>query len=86
VVIYYKVVKAIVFTDALDLAEGKVVRRGDVGEIIEVLEGPVQDEVNDMTRIRGKSTVDGKVTEGWVTVSGNKGTAFLEKTIVNKGD
>jgi len=84
VVIYYKVVKAIVFTDVFDLTKCKTVRRGDVGEIIEVLEGPVRDEVNAMTRVRGTSTVDGKVTEGWVTVSGNKGTAFLEKTIVNK--
>jgi len=84
VVIYYKVVKAIVFTDALDLTKCKTVRRGDVGEIIEVLEGPVRDEANDMTRVRGSSTVDGKVTEGWVTVSGSKGTAFLEKTVVNK--
>merc|ERR1712129_165720 len=84
VVIYYKVVKAIVFTDALDLAKCKTVRRGDVGEIIEVLEGPVRDETNDMTRVRGRSTVGDKVTEGWVTVSGSKGTAFLEKTIVQK--
>jgi len=85
VVIYYKVLKTIAFTDGVDISKCKTLRKGEDGEIIEVLEGPqtVAYEGSEMIRIRGRGTAkSGTVTEGWLTVSGSKGTPFLEK--VNK--
>jgi len=80
VVLYFKVVKGIAFTDALAIGSCKTIRKADEGEVLEALEGPLLDEASQMTRVRARSTVDGKVTEGWITVAGSKGTAFLEKT------
>jgi len=79
VVIYYKVVKTIAFTDTMDITTCKTLRKGEEGEVVEVLEGPVADQATGMSRIRAKST-RGEGTEGWITLSGSKGTAFLEKT------
>jgi len=84
VVIYYKVLKTIAYTDGKDIGKCKTLRKGEDGEIIEVLEGPetMTYEDSEMIRIRGRGTSkDGTVTEGWVTVSGSKGTPFLQKTM-----
>lgn len=80
VVLYFKVVRTIVFTDALDISNTKTLRKGDEGEVVEVLEGPVTDEANGLTRVRAKSLKKDDTTVGWITVSGSKGTAFLERT------
>lgn len=66
----------------MDISKCKTVRKGDEGEVVEVLEGPVTDATNGMTRVRAKSLKKDDKTEGWITLSGSKGTAFLEK--VNK--
>jgi len=82
VVIYYKVLKTIAFTDDADISKCKTLRKGEDNEIIEVLEGPqtVAYEGSEMIRIRGRGTAkNGTVTEGWLTVSGSKGTPFLQK-------
>jgi hypothetical protein len=79
VVLYYKVVRTIAFTDSFGISTCKTLRKGDEGEVVEVLEGPVLDESNGMSRIRCKS-LQGDGVEGWITLSGSKGTAFLEKT------
>jgi len=77
VVLYYKVVKTIAFTDVLDITKCKTMRKADVGEILELIEGPVTDEENGITRIRAKSTKDPPAS-GWVTLAGNQGGVFLE--------
>jgi len=79
VVLYYKIVRTIAFTDKFDISGGSVLRKGEEGEVVEVLEGPKTDEANGMTRVRGRCVDDDKVV-GWVTLSGSKGTAFLIKT------
>ena len=79
VVLYYKVVRTIAYTDECNITTCKTLRKGEQGEIVEVLEGPVTDEANGMTRIRAKSLKDDDTTVGWITLSGSKGTAFLEK-------
>jgi len=79
VVLYFKVVKGIAFTDGKDVSKCKTLRKGEEGEVVEVLEGPILDEGSQMTRIRAKSTL-ADATEGWLTVAGSKGTSFLEKT------
>jgi hypothetical protein len=79
VVIYYKVTKTIAFTDVLNIAECKTLRKAAIGEVVELLEDPVKDESNGVTRIRAKATKE-PIVEGWVTLSGNQGSEFLEKT------
>lgn len=81
VVLFYKVVRTIAYTDVMDIANCKTLRKSEEGEIVEVLEGPVTDSANGMTRIRAKSCKKGDSTIGWITLSGSKGTAFLEKTV-----
>jgi len=80
-VVYYKVLRTIAFTDDLDTTKCKTIRKAEPGAVIEVLEGPKVDEESKMIRIRGRATIEKKVTEGWVTVSGSSGTAFLEKVV-----
>merc|ERR1719478_2122094 len=74
--VFYKVVKATVLTDGVSI-KSDTVRRLEVGEPLEVLEGPTSDEAADVSRVRCKAAKDGK--EGWVTVAGNQGTVFLER-------
>jgi hypothetical protein len=83
VVVYYKCVKTTVFTSTVDIKDCKPFRRIEEGEALEVLEGPVEDEESQMTRIRAramKPEADSPPVEGWVTIAGNKGTTFLELT------
>merc|ERR1711972_841423 len=56
----------------------KHVRMLDVGESFEVLEGPRISAPAQVERVRGRAVRDGAV--GWVTVTGNKGTPFLQAT------
>jgi len=79
VVVFYKVAKVIAFTDNVDINACKTLRKAEEGEVIEVLEGPQTNAENGMTRIRGRAC-NAPLTEGWITVSGSQGTAFLVKT------
>jgi hypothetical protein len=79
VVLYYKVVRGIAFTDTKDIKNTKTIRKAEEGEFLEVLEGPIEDEATGMTRVRVKS-VAGPETEGWVTVAGSRGTPFLTRS------
>jgi chromosome segregation ATPase len=78
VVLFYRVVKSIAFTDVFDITKCKTLRKVDQGEVLEMLDGPQTDESNGMTRIKAKSTIE-PPTEGWVTISGSQGTAFMEE-------
>merc|ERR1712151_990507 len=77
VVLYFRVVKSIAFTDVQDISKCKTIRKVEQDEILEMLEGPLTDEGSGLTRIRAKALKGG--TEGWVTMSGSQGTAFMEK-------
>merc|ERR1719373_723285 len=58
-----------------DPSEAKTIRKADMDEVIEILEGPKTDAKLGLTRVRGKFLTDG--TEGWISVRGNQGTPFL---------
>ncbi|CAK9104337.1 Uncharacterized protein SCF082_LOCUS48697 [Durusdinium trenchii] len=73
--IFYKVVKEIVLSDNLLIEQSDQLRRMDVGEIIEVFQGPMLDPSVGVYRIHGKALKDGIV--GWATVAGNQGITFL---------
>merc|ERR1719327_50896 len=72
---FYKVVKATVLSETVSI-KSKTVRRLDAGEPLEVLEGPMTDEGVDVQRVKCRAPKD--AAEGWVTLSGNQGTVFLE--------
>lgn len=74
--VFYKIVKAIAFTNAFDTGTCKTIRKGAEDEIVELLEGPKRDDNINLERIRGRAVKDN--AEGWLTVSGSKGTTFLE--------
>jgi len=56
--------------------ETRTLRRMEVGEVVEVLEGPIEDGSAGVMRIRAKAMKDG--VEGWVTLKGNQGTVYLK--------
>jgi len=49
-----------------------------VGEILSILEEPKADATRSLLRVKVKSQKDEK--EGWVTMKGNQGTAYVEET------
>jgi len=78
---YFVVVKGIGLTDEFDIAKAKTLRKAELDELIEVLEGPKTDDqvggTSGLLRVRGRALSDGK--EGWISVNGNQGTPFLQE-------
>lgn len=75
--IYYKVAKETALTDLRSVKSSTAKRRLEVNEVLEVLEGPVREDTQDLLRVRCKACSDG--LEGWATVAGNQGTVFLRE-------
>jgi len=73
---FLKVAKDTVVTAGLSIKESKTLRRLEVGEVVEILEGPQEEETVKVMRLKVKVMKDD--LEGWVTKSGNQGTMFLE--------
>lgn len=77
---YCKCVKQIAITSEFDISAGDIFRKLEVGEFVEVLEGPkidASDEIQ-VARVKAKAVTDGAT--GWITVKGNQGTPYLEDT------
>jgi len=75
---YFKVMKEIAVTDTFELTNSKTLRKADANEVVQMLEGPKTDEKMGLLRIKGRLLKDG--LEGWISVSGNKGTPFMSET------
>lgn len=73
---FYQITQAVAMTETLDMKDAKSVRKVSVGEVISVIEGPVDDEETKVTRLMGKALKDG--AQGWITLKGTKGTAFAK--------
>jgi len=65
-------------TNAFDIIESKAMRKVEVGEVLVQLEEPKEDTARSLTRVRVKARKDG--LEGWCTMKGNKGSAFVSET------
>merc|ERR1712060_788103 len=63
-------------TDGISLKDCKAIRKLDCNEVVEVLEEPSKDEESGLMRVKTRAERDGK--EGYVTLSGNQGTVYLE--------
>lgn len=74
---YYKVIGKTVLSDILSVKDSKLVRRLDIGEVLEAEEIPVVDDAINVRRIRCIAVRDG--CRGWVTLAGNNGTVYLEE-------
>lgn len=75
--VYMKVIKDTVITGGLCIKDTKTVRRLELNEVVEILEGPVKEETVDVMRVSVKAMKDG--VQGWVTLVGNQGSKFLEE-------
>lgn len=67
--------QAIAVTPELDITAGKPIRKLEAGEVMEVV-GEVQTDKKGLQRIKIKTKKD--ALEGYVTLKGNQGTAFVE--------
>lgn len=70
--------QSIALTTTFDIANGKALRKLDVGEALDILEGPNEDSARSLSRVKVMAKRDGK--EGWVTVKGNQGTSYTEES------
>eukprot|EP00746_Dinoflagellata_sp_MGD_P167002 gnl/MRDRNA2_/MRDRNA2_97280_c0_seq1.p1 gnl/MRDRNA2_/MRDRNA2_97280_c0~~gnl/MRDRNA2_/MRDRNA2_97280_c0_seq1.p1 ORF type:complete len:2064 (+),score=613.81 gnl/MRDRNA2_/MRDRNA2_97280_c0_seq1:164-6355(+) len=73
---YMTCVKEIAMTTEFDIAATKTVRKLELSELIEVLAGAKKDEGTGLERVKVRSLKDGKI--GWVTLTGNAGTAYFK--------
>lgn len=76
------VVKLTAITLNFDISGGKAVRKIEVGEALTALGEERVDEKRKLTRARVRAVNDG--TEGWVTLKGNQGTAYVEAASLYK--
>jgi len=72
----YKCINSIAMQSALDVGTAEIVRKIDAGELVELLDGPVEEAEVGVMRIRCRAEKDGAT--GWMTISGNQGKAYLE--------
>jgi len=73
---FMKVAKDTVITSNMSIKESNTLRRLEVGEVVEILEGPIKEDKVDVMRVHAKVMKDG--LDGWITLAGNQGTIFLE--------
>merc|ERR1712008_211490 len=70
---------AVSVTSIGDIGSGKALRKLDVGEIVEMVhDGSAEDATRSITRAKIRARRDG--TEGFVTLTGNQGTAYIEES------
>jgi len=72
--VYMKVVKETVCTKGIEI-KSEIIRRLEMKEVVEVLEGPVPEGSVEIDRIKVRVMRDD--SEAWVTLAGNQGTVFL---------
>merc|ERR1719171_1941751 len=70
--------QGIALTETLDITKGKVIRKLEAGETLQLLEeGDAEISLN-LKRIKVRVTKTNE--EGWVTREGNKGSKFVEES------
>merc|ERR1712039_857657 len=73
---FMKIAKETVITSDMSIKESKTLRRLELGEVVEILKGPIKEETVEVMRVQCRVMKD--EVEGWITMSGNSGTMFLE--------
>jgi len=73
--VYYKVLTQTAMSDILATEGGNQLRDFEVGEIVQVVEGPRLDESSSILRVRVSALNDGLT--GWATITGTQNLMFL---------
>merc|ERR1719330_549290 len=68
----------IALTNDMNIKDCKVLRKLDKGEVLMVVEGPIDDDAAGVTRIKVKASKD--EMEGWVTTKGNAGSVYATES------
>merc|ERR1719480_368758 len=68
---------SIAITTTFDIGDGKAIRKLDVGEHLEIIDGPREDPKRSLLRVNARTVRDSQ--EGWVTMQGNQGTVYGEE-------
>mmetsp|Transcript_81434 Transcript_81434/g.263765 ORF Transcript_81434/g.263765 Transcript_81434/m.263765 type:complete len:775 (-) Transcript_81434:67-2391(-) len=74
--VFYTCVAETVMTESISVADSRTIRKLKRGEVVEATELERKDESSGALRVKCTAKRDGKT--GWVTLIGNKDTAFLE--------
>eukprot|EP00931_Biecheleriopsis_adriatica_P040814 TRINITY_DN23375_c0_g1_i1.p1 TRINITY_DN23375_c0_g1~~TRINITY_DN23375_c0_g1_i1.p1 ORF type:complete len:240 (-),score=41.16 TRINITY_DN23375_c0_g1_i1:37-756(-) len=79
--VFYRVSRPSVdLVETMGVAQGKLVRKLDVNEILLLEEGPIK-EINKVVRVKVKTMVGCDV--GWATCTGSNGVVFVEQKRVH---
>lgn len=73
--LFYSCIKPTVLTEGVSI-KSKAKRRVELGEILEVHEGPCKEEGSELSRLRCTCITDS--LQGWATIKGTAGTPFLQ--------
>jgi len=76
---YVQVVRPTTMTQHTEIMLGETVREVKMGEILEVLQGPVLCGPMKLPRLLVRATSDSAL--GWITMAGNAGSVFLKELI-----
>lgn len=74
---YYVCTHGITVTAGENTRDSKTVRKLEIGEFLELKNGPVTDEENGLSRIYCRVLKD--EVDGWVTIKGNAGTTYAKE-------
>jgi len=74
---FMKVARDTVITSCMTIKDSKTLRRLEVNEVVEILQGPQEEESVKVMRVHAKAMNDN--VEGWISLVGNQGTTFLEE-------
>jgi len=77
---FYVCKSLIAMTDVFDLNKCKVLKKVEPGDVLEVIgsEESKEDTKVEVSRLQFVSAADGK--QGWVTLKGNQGTVYMERS------
>lgn len=76
---FHECLKEIAVTTAMDVKKSQTARKLEVGEIVEVVGEGGSDKGPGLQRVKCRALSDG--TEGYVTLRGNQGTAFMQSAV-----
>ncbi|CAE7593644.1 unnamed protein product [Symbiodinium natans] len=76
---YVQVIRPTTMTHNSEIVMGEVVREVKIGEILEVLQGPIPCGQLKILRLLVRATSDSAV--GWTTMTGNAGSVFLKELL-----
>ncbi|CAE7875776.1 CRWN1, partial [Symbiodinium microadriaticum] len=79
---YVQVVRPTTMTQHNEIMLGETVREVKMGEILEVLQGPVLCGPMKLPRLLVRATSDSAL--GWITMAGNAGSVFLKAEIIEQ--